>query len=91
MVLKILLKIMFDTEGANDGRWSNSRTGVVRMLEFVLRELAKPIIRRLGTTIAASLMSLGYAIDHTVQVETALTSAGLVLIDLLLSHKDRKK
>ena len=90
MVLKLLVKLMFDTELKKNANIKQSRTGA-EMLEFVLRELAKPIIRRLGTTIAASLMSLGYAIDQTVQVETALTSAGLVLVDLVLSYKDRKK
>ena len=90
MFLKMLVKLIFDTEVKKNTKSKKSKTGV-EMLEFVLRELAKPIIRRLGTTMAASLMSLGYAIDQTVQVETALTSAGLVLVDLVLSYKDRKK
>lgn len=89
MVLKLLVKLIFDTEVKKNANGKESRTGV-EMLEFVLRELAKPIIRRLGTTMAAGLVGMGYAADQTIALETALTSAGLVLIDLFLSHKARK-
>ena len=61
------------------------------MMEFVLRELAKPILRRLGTVLGTALLSMGYATEQTVAVETAATSLGLILIDLALSYKDRKK
>lgn len=90
MVLKLLIKIIFDSDSENmQSCEKESRTGV-KMLEFVLRELAKPIIRRLGTSAAAVLVGMGYASEQTIAVETALTSVGLVLIDLVLSHKARK-
>jgi uncharacterized membrane protein len=89
MVLKILMKIIFDSEKKinNNSRYRN--TGVA-IMEFVLRELAKPIIRRLGTVLGTALLSMGYAAEQTVAVETAATSLGLILIDLVLSYKERK-
>jgi hypothetical protein len=89
-VLKMLIKIMFDTKNKNYNNSHYTKTGV-SMMEFVLRELAKPILRRLGTVMGTALLSMGYAAEQTVAVETAATSLGLVLIDLALSYKDRKK
>lgn len=88
MVLKMLIKIMFDTENKINDNSHYTRTGV-SIMEFVLRELAKPIIRRLGTTLATALVSFGYATEQTVAVETAVTSAALVIIDLFLSNRSR--
>jgi hypothetical protein len=90
VVLKMLIKIMFDTENKNNNNSQYTRTGV-SIMEFVLRELAKPILRRLGTVLGTALLSMGYAAEQTVAVETAATSLGLILIDLVLSHKERKK
>ena len=90
MVLRMLIKIMFDTENKNNNNSNYRRTGVT-IMEFVLRELAKPILRRLGTVLGTALLSMGYAAEQTVAVETAATSLGLILIDLVLSHKERKK
>ena len=90
MVLKILMKIIFDSEKkiTNNSHYRNMGETI---MEFVLRELAKPIIRRLGTVLGTALLSMGYAAEQTVAVETAATSLGLILIDLVLSHKERKK
>jgi hypothetical protein len=90
MVLKILMKIIFDSEKEINNNSHYTRTGV-RIVEFVLSELAKPILRRLGTVLGTALLSMGYAAEQTVAVETAVTSLGLILIDLVLSHKERKK
>ena len=90
MVLRMLIKIMFDSENKNNNN-SHYRTMGVTIMEFVLRELAKPILRRLGTVLGTALLSMGYAAEQTVAVETAATRLGLILIDLVLSHKERKK
>lgn len=90
MVLRMLIKIMFDSENKNNNNSHYRKTGVT-IMEFVLRELAKPILRRLGTVLGTALLSMGYAAEQTVAVETAATSLGLILIDLVLSHKERKK
>jgi hypothetical protein len=89
VVLKMLIKIMFDSEKKNNNIQYYRNTGVT-IMEFVLRELAKPILRRLGTVMGTALLSMGYAAEQTV-AETAATSLGLILIDLVLSHKERKK
>jgi hypothetical protein len=90
MVLRMLIKIMFDTENKNNNN-SHYRTMGVTIMEFVMKELAKPILRRLGTVLGTALLSMGYAAEQSVAVETAATSLGLILIDLVLSHKERKK
>jgi hypothetical protein len=90
VVLRMLIKIMFDSENKNNNNSHYRKTGVA-IMEFVLRELAKPILRRLGTVLGTALLSMGYAAEQTVAVETAATSLGLILIDLVLSHKERKK
>ena len=90
MVLKILMKIIFDSQEENNNNSHYRNTGVT-IMNFVLTELAKPIIRRLGTVLGTALLSMGYAAEQTVAVETAATSLGLILIDLVLSHKERKK
>jgi hypothetical protein len=90
VVLKMLIKIMFDSDKKNNNIQYYRNTGVT-IMEFVLRELAKPILRRLGTVMGTALLSMGYAAEQTVAVETAATSLGLILIDLVLSHKERKK
>jgi hypothetical protein len=84
------MKIIFDSQEKNNNNSHYTKTGV-RMMEFILTELAKPILRRLGTVLGTSLLSMGYAAEQTVAVETAATSFGLILIDLVLSYKERKK
>ena len=90
MVLKVLLKIIFDSENKINNNSHYQMLGA-RIMEFVLSELAKPILRRLGTVLGTALLSMGYAAEQTVAVETAVTSLGLILIDLVLSSKERKK
>jgi hypothetical protein len=90
MVLKLLLKIMFDSDKKINNN-SHYRIMGVTIMEFMLSQLGKPILRRLGTAMGASLLTLGYAQESAVNFETAFTSLGLILIDLVLSYKDRKK
>jgi uncharacterized membrane protein len=91
MVLKILLKIMLDSKENKSYNNSHYRIMGEKIMEFILRELAKPILRRLGTVMGTALLSMGYAAEQSVAVETAATSLGLILIDLVLSNKERKK
>jgi hypothetical protein len=90
MVLKLLLKIMFDSDKKINNNSHYPNMGV-RMMEFILSQLAKPILRRLGTAIGTSLLTFGYTQEAAVELETAFTSLALILVDLFLSYKDRKK
>lgn len=61
------------------------------MYKFLLAEIAKPIIRRAGTAMGATLVGMGVAQDQAIQIETAAISLLLVLADLILSHLERSK
>ena len=61
------------------------------MYRFVLSELAKPVIRRLGTAMSGTLVGLGYAQEQAVQLETAATAFLLIVADLVLSNIERSK
>lgn len=61
------------------------------MYKFLLVEIAKPIIRRAGTAMGATLVGMGVAQDQAIQIETAAISLLLVLADLILSHLERTK
>lgn len=90
MVLKLLLKLMIDSDKKINNNSHYRRTGVT-IMEFLLVQLAKPIIRRLGTMMGTALLTFGYAQNIAVNFETAFTSLALILVDLVLSYKDRKK
>lgn len=90
MVLKLLLKLMIDSDKKINNNLHYRRTGVT-IMEFLLVQLAKPIIRRLGTMMGTALLTFGYAQNIAVNFETAFTSLALILVDLVLSYKDRKK
>lgn len=59
------------------------------MWRFVATELAKPIIRRVGSMIAGGLIGVGIIEDQALQVEQLLTALLLLTIDLVVSHVDR--
>lgn len=61
------------------------------MYKFMLAEIAKPIIRRAGTAMGATLVGMGVAQEQAIQIETAAISLLLVLADLILSHLERSK
>ena len=60
-------------------------------MEMLVKELAKPLLRRLGGIIAGSLVSIGFATEQAVDFETALLALGMICIDLVLSHRSRAK
>lgn len=93
MVLKtieVVIKIVFDRRKKinNNSHYANLGDSI---MEFLLTQLAKPIIRRLGTMMSASLLTFGYTQEAAVNLETAVTSLGLILVDLVMSYKERKK
>ena len=59
------------------------------MLKFVLKELAKPIIRRLGSLMAGALLGLGITNPEVAELEQYVTAAMLIIIDLITSHMER--
>lgn len=59
------------------------------MLKFVLKELAKPIIRRLGSLMAGALLGLGLTNPGVAELEQYVTAAMLIIIDLITSHMER--
>lgn len=59
------------------------------MSDWIVQELAKPIIRRLGTAMGSALLVLGMNAETTAQVETAATALALFALDLLMSHRAR--
>lgn len=59
------------------------------MLKFVLKELAKPIIRRLGSLMAGALLGLGLTNPQAAELEQYVTAAMLIIIDLITSHMER--
>lgn len=60
-------------------------------MEMLVKELAKPLLRRVGSMIAGSLVSIGFATEQAVAFETALIATLMLTVDLVLSHMDRKK
>lgn len=59
------------------------------MWRFLLAELAKPLIRRIGSMATGALIGVGIANDQAVQVEQLLTALLLLAADLGLSHLER--
>ncbi len=60
------------------------------MKKFILKELLKPTLRRLGSMIAGGLITLGVAEQSALAIETGVIAAIAVCCDLLLSWLDRK-
>jgi hypothetical protein len=58
--------------------------------KFILKELLKPTLRRLGSMIAGGLITLGVAEQSALAIETGVIAAIAVGCDLLLSFLDRK-
>lgn len=61
------------------------------MLQNAIREVVQPLVRRLGSMAAGALVTYGANADQVAAIETAVIAAGLVAVDLLLSHWNRKK
>jgi hypothetical protein len=93
MVLKtftLVLKIVFDLskKSNNNSHYTNLGDSIMEML---VKELAKPLLRRVGSMIAGALVSIGFATEQAVAFETAAIALLMVTCDLVLSHMDRKK
>jgi len=58
--------------------------------KFILKELLKPTLRRLGSMIAGGLITLGVATEAANAIETGAIAAMAVLADLIMSHWERK-
>jgi hypothetical protein len=58
--------------------------------KFILKELLKPTLRRLGSMIAGGLLTLGVAEEAAVAIQTGAIAAMAVGIDLLWSYMERK-
>lgn len=59
------------------------------MKQLILKEVLKPIVRRLGSIMAGSLLTFGFAEDQAIQVAEALVTIGLIACDLILSYWER--
>lgn len=93
MVLKtieVVIKIVFDRRKkiTNNSHYANLGGSI---METLVKELAKPLLRRLGSMLAGALVSVGFATEEAVAFETALLALTMLGIDLVLSHMDRKK
>ena len=85
---RIMLKSLFHGVIKNVDKIHIMRI-IRHMLRFMLKELAKPTLRRLGTMMAGTLVGMGFAQEQVVEVQQALTAALLVIIDLVLSYMER--
>lgn len=60
------------------------------MYKILVSEIVKPIIRRAGTAMGATLVGMGVASEQALEIQTAAISLLLVLSDLILSSLERK-
>jgi hypothetical protein len=61
-----------------------------QLYKILLAEIVKPIIRRAGTAMGATLVGMGVASEQALEIQTAAISLLLVLADLILSSLERK-
>ena len=55
----------------------------------ILSEVVKPFLRRIGSIMAGSLLTFGFAEDQAVQVAEAIVTVALISCDLLWSWWER--
>jgi hypothetical protein len=60
------------------------------LYKILVAEIVKPIIRRVGTAMGATLVGMGVASEQALEIQTAAISLLLVLADLILSSLERK-
>lgn len=63
----------------------------MRMKSWILAELIRPMVRRLGTGLGAFLAGAGVAAEPIQQIQLGVAAAAAVGIELLLSNRERKK
>jgi len=56
---------------------------------LILSEVVKPFLRRLGSIMAGSLLTFGFAEDQAIQFAEAIVTIGLIGCDLVLSWWER--
>ena len=61
------------------------------MLKAILLEVAKPMIRRLGSIAAGGLIGTAITTDQINQIETYAVALALLLVDLCMSKLEREK
>ena len=61
------------------------------MFKVILLEVAKPLVRRLGSIASGALVATSMTTEQISQIETYAVALGLLLIDLVLSKIDREK
>lgn len=59
------------------------------MKRLILSEVVKPFLRRMGSIMAGSLLTFGFAEDQAVQLAEAIVTIGLISCDLLWSWWER--
>lgn len=58
-------------------------------MKFLLDEVVKPLLRRIGTVAGSTLSALGASSELTSQVETVVPLVLGLLFDLAWSHRNR--
>ncbi len=58
--------------------------------KFILKELLKPTLRRVGSMIAGGLITMGVAQEAAIAIETGAIAAAAVAADLIFSYWERK-
>jgi len=61
----------------------------VEILKFILEEILKPILRRLGTSVGVFLTTVGASSELATQVEVVLPTVLGLFFDLAWSHRNR--
>jgi hypothetical protein len=61
------------------------------MLKVILLEVAKPLIRRIGSIASGALVATSMTSDQINQIETYTVALALLIVDLVLSKLDREK
>lgn len=57
--------------------------------QLVLTEIARPLVRRLGTAAGAYLIATGVADDQATLIVNGIVALALLLVDLVNSHVER--
>ena len=60
-------------------------------MKAILENVIKPLVRRVGSVAAGSLVTWGATAQQAAQVEAAIGALALIAVDLWLSNLDKKK
>lgn len=59
-------------------------------MQKLLSEVLQPVARRLGSLGAGAVLAFGATQANSAIIEEAIVATGLVVIDLVLSHANRR-